>query len=131
MSQQDIETILCRHWVSHLQTPVFLVDPDGNLLYYNEAAEPILGRRFAETGEMPASEWGTAWRTTDENGNPLRPEELPLSVALAEHRPANRRFWIVGLDNYRRHIETTAIPLIGQANRFLGAVAFFWELNDR
>lgn len=129
--QQEIETILCRHWASHLQTPVFLVDPDGNLLYYNEAAEPILGRRFAETGEMSAAVWGTAFSTTDENGDPVQPDELPLSVALAEKRPANLRFWIVGLDNDRRYIETTAIPLIGQANRFLGAVAFFWELNNK
>jgi PAS domain-containing protein len=127
--QQEIETILCRHWASHLQTPVFLVDPDGNLLFYNEAAEPILGRRFAETGEMSAAELSIIFRVTDENDVPVRQEDLPLSVALTERRPANKRFWIVGLDNDRRYIETTAIPLIGQANRFLGAVAFFWELN--
>jgi hypothetical protein len=27
----------------------------------------------------------------------------------------------------RRHIEITAIPLVGQSNRFLGAVAIFWS----
>ena len=130
MSQQEIETILCRHWASHLQTPVFLVDPDGNLLFYNEPAELILGRRFAETGAMSAAEWSTAFRATDDNDVPIRPDELPLSIALAERQPAHKRFWIVGLDNDRRYIETTALPLMGQADRFLGAVAFFWELND-
>ena len=129
MSQQEIETILCRHWASHLQTPVFLVDPEGNLLFYNEPAERILGRRFAETGSMSAAVWSTAFRTTDDNSVPIRPEDLPLSVALTERQPAHLRFWIVGLDNDRRYIETTALPLIGQAGRFLGAVAFFWELN--
>lgn len=129
MSQQEIEAILCRHWASHLQTPVFLVDPEGNLLFYNEPAERILGRRFAETGPMSAAVWSTAFRVTDENDVPVRPEELPLSVALAERQPAHKRFWIVGLDNDRRYIETTALPLIGQAGRFLGAVAFFWEMN--
>lgn len=129
MSQQAIEIILSRHWASHLQTPVFLVDPEGNLLFYNEPAEAILGRRFSETGMMSAAEWGTAFRATDRNDAPLSPDELPLSVALAERRPAHKRFWIVGLDNYRRFIETTALPLIGEADRFLGAVAFFWELD--
>lgn len=129
MSQQEIETILCRHWTSHLQTPVFLVDPEGNLLYYNEPAERILGQRFAETGSMSAAVWSTAFRATDDNDVPVRPEDLPLSVAIAERQPAHLRFWIVGLDNDRRYIETTALPLIGQADRFLGAVAFFWELN--
>ncbi len=130
MSQQEIETILCRHWTSHLQTPVFLVDPDGNLLFYNEPAEPILGRRFAETGTMSAAEWSTAFRITDEKDVLLPPDELPLSIALATRRPAHRRLWLVGLDNKRRYIETTCLPLIGLADRFLGAVAFFWELND-
>ena len=130
MSQLEIETILCRHWASHLQTPVFLVDPEGNLLFYNEPAEPILGRRFAETGAMSAAEWGTAFRVTDENDFPVKPEELPLSIALAKRQPAHRRFWLVGFDNKRRFIETTCLQLIGQADRFLGAVAFFWELND-
>ena len=129
MSQQEIEAILCRHWASHLQTPVFLVDPEGNLLYYNEPAERILGQRFAETGSMSAAVWSTAFRATDDNDVPVRPEDLPLSVAIAERQPAHLRFWIVGLDNDRRYIETTALPLIGQADRFLGAVAFFWELN--
>lgn len=130
MSQQEIETILCRHWASHLQSPIFIVDPDGNLLYYNEAAEPILGRRFAETGIMTAAVWSTAFKATDEQGNLLDPQELPLSIALFERRMANKRFWIVGLDNQRRFIETTGLPLIGQAGRFLGAVAFFWELES-
>lgn len=130
MSQLEIETILCRHWASHLQTPVFLVDPEGNLLFYNEPAEPLLGQRFAETGAMGAAEWGTVFRVTDENDVPIKPEELPLSIALAKRQPAHRRFWLVGFDNQRRFIETTCLPIIGQADRFLGAVAFFWELND-
>lgn len=129
MSQQTIEIILTRHWASHLQTPVFLVDPEGKMLYYNEPAEAILGRRFAETGMMNAPEWSTAFQATDEHGTPLNPAELPLAIALAERRPAHKRFWIVGLDHKRRCIETTGLPLIGQAGRFLGAVAFFWELN--
>jgi PAS domain-containing protein len=112
-----------------LQTPVFLVDPEGNLLYYNEPAEKILGRRFAETGRMSAAEWSTAFRITDDNDDPVQPDALPLTIALAERRPAHRRFWLIGFDDVRRYIETACLPLIGQADRFLGAVAFFWELD--
>jgi len=53
---KDIEVILSRHLASCLAMPIFIVDPVGNLLFYNEPAELILGRRFEETGEMPASE---------------------------------------------------------------------------
>lgn len=130
MGQQEIELILSRHWSSYLNTPIFIVDTQGNLLFYNESAEPVLGRRFAETGEMTAEEWSTIFNITDEDFRPLEPHELPLNIALQQGRPAYRRFYATGLDNVRRYIETICFPLIGQADRFLGAVAIFWELDD-
>ena len=128
MSQKDIEVILLRQLASYLATPVFIVDPQGNLIFYNEPAEKVLGRRFDETGEMPAAEWGAAWTPTDENGDPLPAMELPLSLALTESKPSCRRFWIRGLDGVRRHIEAVAFPLIGQAQRHLGATVIFSEV---
>src|SRR5262249_43344858 len=65
MSQKEIEMILARQLASCLALPIFLVDPSGALVFYNEPAEAILGRRFEETGEMPASEWSTFFSPTD------------------------------------------------------------------
>ncbi|MCI0393390.1 MAG: PAS domain-containing protein [Chloroflexi bacterium] len=127
MFPKEIEVILARHLASCLAMPVFLVDVKGNLVFYNEPAEIILGRRFEETGEMLASEWSTIFTPTDENGDPMPAEELPLMIALNERRPAFRRFWIRALDNIPRRLGVTAFPLIGQADRFLGAMAIFWE----
>jgi PAS domain-containing protein len=128
MSQKAIELILTRQLASYLAMPIFLVDPDGTLIYYNEPAEAILGRRFEETGEMPASEWATIFTPTDESGASLPPQGLPLMVALVERRPDHRRFWICGLDGARRHLDVTAFPIIGQDQRHLGAIALFWEV---
>jgi PAS domain-containing protein len=130
MGQQEIELILSRHWSSYLNTPIFLVDPQGNLLYYNEPAEPILGRRFAETGEMSAEEWSTIFNIMDEDHCLLEPHEVPLNIALQEQRPVFRRLYLAGLDSVEHHIETVCFPLVGQADRFLGALAVFWELDD-
>lgn len=127
MSQKEIEVILSRELASCLAVPIFIVDPDGTLIYYNEPAEAVLGSRFAETGEMPADVWGTIFMPTDEAGESIPPEELPLSVALAEQRPTHGDIWIRGLDGARHHIEITAYPLIGIGNRSVGGVAMFWE----
>jgi len=129
MSQKEIELILARQLAGCLATPIFLVDPQGTLLFYNEPAERILGRRFEETGEMPVDEWSTIFKPTDARGAPLAPESLPLVIALNECRPAHGQFWIEGLDGVRRHIEVTAFPLIGLADRYVGAVAIFWEVG--
>lgn len=128
MVQKEIEVILARHLASYLATPIFIVDPAGNLLYYNEHAEAILGHRFNETGEMPVAEWGTIFRPMDKDGAPLASGELPLVMALKQRRPVSGGFWIRGLDNVLRQIEVFAFPLVGQADRFLGAVAIFWEV---
>jgi PAS domain-containing protein len=126
-SQKEIELILARQLASYLAMPIFIVDPLGNLVYYNEPAEGILGHRFEETGEMPVEEWTTIFQPTDESGTPLAPESLPLMVALTQHSPDHRVMWIEGLDGIRRFIEVTAFPLDGQAERYLGALAIFWE----
>jgi len=127
MSQQEIEVILSRHLAECLAMPIFIVDPKGDLIFYNEPAEAILGQSYTETGMMPAEVWGTIFQPFDSEGNPLAPEDLPLMIALREHHPAHKRFSIHGKDDVSREIEVTAFPLIGQADRFLGAIAIFWE----
>src|SRR5215470_12895782 len=125
--QHEVEVILVKQLASYLATPIFVVDPDGNLVFYNEQAEKLLGHRYDETGEMPISEWGTIFVPRDEHGTPLPPHELPLSQAVARHEPAHGEMWITGLDGAHRHISVTAFPLVGQRGRNLGAVAIFWE----
>jgi len=125
---KEVEIILARQLASYLALPIFLVDPHGDLLYYNEQAEAVLGYRFDETGAMPALEWATIFRPYDEQGKPIAPEQLPLMIALTRRQPARSTFWIKGMDGRERHIEVMAIPLVGQAARFLGAMALFWEV---
>ena len=129
MSQHEVEVILARQLASYLAIPIFLVDPQGTLLFYNEPAELILGRRFEETGKMPLEEWSTIFTPTDDDGEPITPHDLPLVIALTQGRPAHRSMYIQGLDGVPREIEVTGIPLFGQADRHLGALALFWEVG--
>jgi PAS domain-containing protein len=127
VAQYPVELILMRQLASHLAMPVFLVDEAGTLVFYNHAAEGILGRRFEETGAMPEAEWERAFRPHDEQGRPIASEALPLSIAVREQRAAHAAFQIRGLDAVDRRIEATAFPLIGLAGRRVGAVVVFWE----
>ena len=124
---QPIEIILMRELAGHLATPIFVVDSVGDLLFYNDPAERLLGSRFDETGMMPFAEWSTVFTPTDGQGTPIPPDDLPLAVAAKERRPAQGRMWIRGLDGARRQLIVTAIPLQGQWGEHLGAAAIFWE----
>ncbi len=125
--KKETEANLIKELASYLTMPMFFVDTDGNLIYYNEPAESILGKKFKDTGEMSESVWSRIFIPTDENGVPLLPESLPLVIAIEEQRPAYRKFWISGMDNVRREIEVTAFPLIDRDKQRLGAIAIFWE----
>ena len=105
----------------------FLVDSTGNLLFYNEAAEDILGIRFAETGSMPVESWSSIFTPSDENGNPIPPEDLPLVQTLQTQQPAHKSIYIDNKKNKRVPITITAIPIEGRPNRYLGAMALFWK----
>jgi PAS domain-containing protein len=125
-----IQIILIRQLAGYLSVPLLLVDPKGDLLYYNEPAETLLGRRFEETGAMPAETWSTAFTPIDERGQSIPPEELPLMIALATQRPASKRFYIHAMNGVRRHIDSTSIPIVGLQGEFLGAASLFWEVEE-
>lgn len=126
-SQKDLVLILARELASHVASPVFLVDAKGTLIYYNEHAEGILGLRFEEAGELPAEDWGKRWDPRDPDDRSVPLEELPLTIAFRERRPAHRPLVITGLDGMERSIEATALPLLSKDQAYVGALAVFWE----
>src|SRR6476646_10754598 len=77
MPGQPIEIILLRELADHLSTAIFVVDPEGALVYYNEPAEGLLGRRFDETGSLSLQEWSTMFKPTNSRGAPLPTEKQP------------------------------------------------------
>ena len=125
-----IQIILIRQLAGYLGVPLFLVDPKGDLLFYNEPAEGILGRRFEETGAMPAEIWSSIFTPVDEQGQPIPPEDLTLMIALATRRPSHKRHYIHGMNGVRRHIDVVSIPIVGLQGEFVGAAALFWEIEE-
>ena len=129
MEAYDIELILSRQLAECLTIPVFITDTEGSLLFYNEPAEEILGRRFQDTGEMPVEVWSTIFKPFDDKGNPLDPETLPLVKTLRSAIPDHGSIWIKSLKGDNHKISITSYPLIGRGGRFVGAVAIFWKVN--
>lgn len=128
MSQQPLELILTRQLASYLATPMFLVGPEGELLFYNEPAEALLGYRFDEALELPLGDWIAAFPLYSvTSGRPLTMDEFPLVAALRDRRPVQGSIAYQRPDGGRVTVVGTAIPLIGQGGRILGAVAIFWE----
>jgi PAS domain-containing protein len=130
MPVYGIEIILTRQLADCLSMPAFITDTKGNLIFYNEPAEKILGSRFEDTGDLRVESWGSMFKQKDDDGNPLPPEELPLVRTLKNQLPYHKTFWIEGLQGKEDRISVTSYPIIGRAGNFVGAIAIFWEAKE-
>ena len=127
--QRPLELIHARNLVTGLSTPAFLVDVDGGLAFYNDAASALLGRRFEEVGPLSQSAWGQAFPPVDADGNPMPLDSLPLVRALREQRPAFGTLRFLQADGHEMEIHVTAIPIV-TSHATHGALALFWPTED-
>jgi PAS domain-containing protein len=77
--------------------------------------------------ELPLAAWikeFPLFNTT--SGQSLAVEEFPLARALRERRPVHDSILYQRPDGERFDVTVTAIPLIGQGGKILGAAAIFW-----
>ena len=124
---KNLVLIVARELASNLATPVFIVDDAGLIVFYNEPAEAILGRTFAEIGELSAEKWSSMFSTRTLDSEPMPLNQMPAGIALLERRAAHDRFRITGLDGVEREILVTGIPLFAEAEEFVGVIAIFWD----
>lgn len=128
-TQRPLELILARNLLSTLSTPAFLANSPGDVVFYNDAAGRLLGRRFEERGAMSATDWVEAFGPFDDAGRPIPVEEQPITVALRRNRPAHARHRIRALNGAEHTVEVSGVPVIGTGG-FVGAMVFFWESGD-
>jgi PAS domain S-box-containing protein len=119
--------ILAREFASNLATPTLIVDGDGQLIFYNEAAEEILGRSFAELGEMSIDDFSASVAPRVEGDDPLPQDRRPTKIALEERRASHEDMTITSFDGEERHIGVTAFPLFAQKDEFVGIVVIWWR----
>jgi len=118
--------ILARELASNLATPTMIADDQECVVFYNEAAEAVIGRTFAETGEMPVDEWTAMFAPRTLDSEPLPPERRPARIAMDQRRAAHVRFRITGLDGVDRDVAVTGLPLFAHADEFVGIMVIFW-----
>ena len=129
MTQKPLELILARNLMSALSTPAFLVDEGGVLVFYNESAGLLLGKRFEELGTVGPEEWGAMFGPFDEVGKPIVYDELPLVRAVRNGRPAHAEFTIRSTDGSVHEVEAAAFPIL-TAHGSQGAIALFWPAGE-
>jgi hypothetical protein len=127
---KSLQLILARELAANLATPMHLIDARGVLVFYNDAAALLIGKPFAEMGEIPAEDFGAVLQLKTPDGRPLRRLETPSGIAFSERRPAHMILAATGYDGVRRLVHATAFPLFGTTAEMHGVVSVFWQVSD-
>src|SRR3954471_490318 len=88
LDEQPLELILARNLISIISIAALLVDSDGRIVFFNEAAAQIIGAPFEEIGVLEQHEGSPRYGPFGTDGRPLPPDELPVATAVRESRPA-------------------------------------------
>ena len=97
------------------------------LVFYNDAAALLLGKPFAELGEIPAGEFGAVLELATPEGEIVPPPRLPR-----RHRvlPAPARARDGTGDGVRRrppHVRGDRLPALRDEGDMHGVISVFWE----
>jgi PAS domain-containing protein len=129
VASQSVELILARNLVSSITLAAFLVDTEGKLVFFNDAAGELVGRRFEDVGRLRQEDWASEFGPFDEFGKVLPTEDLPLTTALREGLPAHDSFRMSVRDEELVEVDVSALPL-ATAEGFQGAIVVFWRTNS-
>jgi PAS domain-containing protein len=126
--QQSLDLILARNLISGITLASFLIDPDGVLVFFNDAAGELIGRRFEEVGRLKREEWNSTFGPFDEFGQLTPTDSMPLTQALREGLPAHDRFHVSVGEDKLLEVDVSALPLTS-AEGFQGAIVVFWQAD--
>ena len=128
-AQRPLELILARNLLSAISTPAVLVNHQGDVLFYNEAAGAMLGRRFEDSGRLTAQEWTSAFGPLDDEGRPIPVEHQPLTQELRANRAAHSPHRIRSVTGAEHLVHVSGVPIMGSGD-FHGAMLFFWPAEE-
>jgi PAS domain S-box-containing protein len=129
VAPRPLELILARNLLTNISIPAFLVDNRGGLVFYNEAAESLLGMRFQQARDMDPEEWRAWFGPFDSARERIPFEEEPTTIVLREGRPVHAPLYIRSADGEVHHIEVSAFPLASNEET-TGAIGIFWRIKE-
>lgn len=129
MPSQPVELIIARNLMAAVELAAFIVNPDGVIVFFNDSAGRLIGRRFEDVGPLTRDEWNSQFGPFDEFGQLLPSGELPLTVALRDGLPANGSFHLRTHSGEFLDVEVSALPLV-TAQGFEGAIIVFWRSQN-
>ena len=111
-----------------LPAAIYITVADGRIIFSNEAAHTLWGRR----PEFGKSKFCGSWKRYAPDGTPLPHDQIPMALALKEKRPIRGMEGIAERpDGTRIHFITHPTPLFDASGNLIGAVNMLVDITER
>jgi PAS domain-containing protein len=129
VESQRLLMVQARNLITNLALPAVLTDADGQLLFFNDAAAELLGRRFEEVGRLSREDWARQIGPFDDQGRAVATDDLPIARVVHTGRPAQGRFHLRFDRQELREVEVSALPL-AEPGFLEGVLLVFWPVEQ-
>lgn len=124
---KSLALIRAKHLAESVTTPMLLTDQEGTLIFFNEAAEVLIGHTFADIGPLGASDWQKRFDVRGRDGAPFPLEAMPGWLELQTERPGTGHIVLRRADGADLMLAVCAFPLFTAQRQFDGALVLFWH----
>ncbi|NML38451.1 PAS domain S-box protein [Chitinophaga sp. G-6-1-13] len=117
-----------RHLLQGLPAAIYTCDADGRILWYNEAAVSLWGRKPVIGKDM----WCGSWKIFNIDGvTPVPLDTCPMAIALQTGETIRDTEIIVERpDGTRRHVQPYPDPILDEQGRITGAVNMLIDITE-
>ncbi len=128
--EAERERITLNAAIEQMGEGLMIFDESARVVRANDHALHIFGFTLEEiTSNSPGSL--AEGRFSDEDGNIIPVEELPIQIALRETQIIERRLWYTRPDGQKVLLTHTASPFFNERNRLAGAIALARDITER
>ncbi|AXY75609.1 PAS domain S-box protein [Paraflavitalea soli] len=133
MSQIDTNALLegdnfYKSLLSKLPIALYTCDKDGHILFFNEAAVELWGRKPEPGKEL----WCGSWEIYRTDGALMPLEECPMAIALKEGRAVHGQEIVIRRpDGSKRRVMPSPQLVFDAAGKLVGAVNMLSDITER
>jgi PAS domain S-box-containing protein len=114
--------------IDALPAAIYVIDHEGRITYFNEAAAALWGCR----PKLGSDQWCGSWRLYCLDGTPMPHDQCPMAIALRQGSPVRGGMAIAERpDGTRVPFMAFPTPLRDSSGNVIGAVNMLIDISDR
>jgi PAS domain S-box-containing protein len=114
--------------LEELPAPIYVTDPQGVVIYYNQSCVGFAGR----TPAIGKDRWCVTWKLYSDDGQFLAHERCPMAEAIKGKRPLRGMTAIAERpDGTRVNFKPYPTPLLSENGELVGAVNMLIDITEQ